>query len=164
MTTWIVQNLNVTLNNWSWKQLNLESHLKWKRSSRLVLLSPSGGLMERKTLEEVVCAAAAAAPCSSCAGVQVTKAHLEILCWRGRTTGPRFPPVFHISYTAHWMASPHRVTAGHIYERCIPETYHWPDIARAQRFESHPALYANSLMELRHFARSRCHGRTAAAD
>lgn len=76
----------------------------------------------------------------------------------------RFPPVFHISYTAHWMASPHRVTAGHIYERCIPETYHWPDIARAQRFESHPALYANSLMELRHFARSRRHRRTAAAD
>lgn len=79
--------------------------------------------------------------------------------------GPRSPPpVFHISYTAHWMASPHRVTAGHIYERCIPETYHWPDIARAQRFESHPALYANSLMEPRHFARSRCHGRTAAVD
>lgn len=56
------------------------------------------------------------------------------------------------------------VTAGHIYERCIPETYHWPDIAGAQRFESHPAPYANSLMELRHSARSRRGGRTAAAD
>lgn len=53
--------------------------------------------------------------------------------------------VFHISYTAHWTAPPHTVTAGHIYERCTPETYHWPDIAQAQRFESHPALYANSL-------------------
>lgn len=73
-------------------------------------------------------------------------------------------PIFHISYTVHWMASPHTVTAGHIYERCIPETYHWPDIARAQRFESHPALYANSLMELRHSQGHVAGGRRAAAD
>lgn len=73
-------------------------------------------------------------------------------------------PVFHISYTVHWVASPHTVTAGHIYERCIPETYHWPDIARAQRFESHPALYANSLMELRHSQGHAVGGRRATAD
>lgn len=73
-------------------------------------------------------------------------------------------PVFHISYTVHWMVSPHTVTAGHIYERCIPETYHWPDIAQAQRFESHPALYANSLMELRHSQGHVVGGRRATAD
>lgn len=115
-------------------------------------LSPSARLKEGKSLEEVVLAAAA--PRSSCAARRSSyKSSSGEFVLARQNHGASPSPVFHISCTAHWMASPHGVAAGHIYERCIPETYHWPDIVRAQRFESHPALYANLLMERRHFAR-----------